>query len=149
MFQGHSICTLDSKSRIVFPSKFRKNITPSANNKIKITRGMDKCLLVYPQDAWELIEGKLKKLNILDPKKRFFLRQFMMYAEECEIDSQNRILIPSHLINYAEIKNEILIIGLIDKLEMWSPEVKADYDKKQEYSYEDVAKMLSDELNEL
>lgn len=149
MFQGHSICILDPKSRIVFPSKFRKNISPSANNKLKITRGLDTCLLVYPQDVWETLERKLMKLNIFDPKKRFFLRQFLMYAEECDIDSQNRILIPSHLIQYANIKNEILIIGLIDKLEMWNPTVKEEYDKKQELSYEDVAKLLSDELNEL
>lgn len=149
MFYGHSICSLDKKSRIIFPSKFRKYVKPEADNKLVLSRGLDGCIEIHTFDEWEKIEAKLSKLNTYDPKKRQFLREVMMYVNECELDSQNRILIPPQLIKYAQLKDEVLIIGLLNKLEMWNPSLKADYDGKQEISYEDVAQQLSDELDKL
>lgn len=149
MFSGHSICSLDKKSRIIFPSKFRKYIKPEANNRLVLTRGLDGCIEVHTYDEWEKFEEKLSKLNTYDPKKRQFLREIMMYVNECELDSQNRLLIPPQLIKYAKLKEEVLIVGLVNKLEIWNPLIKDDYDGKQEISFEDVAQQLSEELDKL
>ena len=146
MFQGHSICSLDTKSRIIIPAKFRKYIKPEANNKLIITRGMEGCILVYPLNEWEKLTNGLSKLNVFDPKKRFFMREFMKYVNECELDSQNRILIPTQLVNYAKLNGEIVILGMLDKLEIWDPKTYEEYENKQDVSYEEVAKSISEEI---
>lgn len=146
MFQGHSICSLDTKSRIIIPAKFRKYIKPEANNKLIITRGMEGCILVYPLNEWEKLTNGLAKLNVFDPKKRFFMREFMKYVNECELDSQNRILIPTQLVNYAKLNGEIVILGMLDKLEIWDPKTYEEYENKQDVSYEEVAKSISEEI---
>ena len=146
MFQGHSICSLDTKSRIIIPAKFRKYIKPEANNKLIITRGMEGCILVYPLNEWEKLTNGLSKLNVFDPKKRFFMREFMKYVNECELDSQNRILIPTQLVNYAKLNGEIVILGMLDKLEIWDPKTYDEYENKQDVSYEEVAKSISEEI---
>lgn len=146
MFQGHSICSLDTKSRIIIPAKFRKYIKPEANNKLIITRGMEGCILVYPLNEWENLTNGLSKLNVFDPKKRFFMREFMKFVNECELDSQNRILIPTQLVNYAKLNGEIVILGMLDKLEIWDPKTYDEYESKQDVTYEEVAKSISEEI---
>ncbi|MBN1633546.1 MAG: division/cell wall cluster transcriptional repressor MraZ [Ignavibacteria bacterium] len=149
MFYGHAICSLDKKSRIIFPSKFRKYIRQEANNKLILSRGLDGCINVHTYDEWEKFELKLSKLNTFDPKKRYFMREAMLYVNECELDSQNRILIPPQLVKYSGLKDEVLIIGLLNKLEIWNPDFKESYNKRQELTYEDLAQQLSEELDKL
>ncbi|KAA0207695.1 division/cell wall cluster transcriptional repressor MraZ [Ignavibacteria bacterium CHB1] len=146
MFQGHSILSLDSKSRFILPAKFRKFIKPEADNKLIITRGLDDCLLLYPMDEWEKLTAGLVNYNQFNPQQRNFIRQFFMYVHECELDSQNRILIPSQLIEFGKLKREIMIIGLIDKMEIWNPETKSEYDNKQDLTFEEVAEKVSEIL---
>ncbi|MEB2330304.1 MAG: division/cell wall cluster transcriptional repressor MraZ [Ignavibacteriaceae bacterium] len=146
MFQGHSILSLDSKSRFILPAKFRKFIKPEADNKLIITRGLDDCLLLYPMDEWEKLTAGLVNYNQFNPQQRNFIRQFFMYVHECELDSQNRILIPTQLIEFGKLKREIMIIGLIDKMEIWNPETKSEYDNKQDLTFEEVAEKVSEIL---
>ncbi|KXK03147.1 MAG: protein MraZ [Chlorobi bacterium OLB4] len=146
MFQGHSILSLDNKSRFILPAKFRKFIKPEADNKLIITRGLDDCLLLYPMDEWEKLTAGLVNYNQFNPQQRNFIRQFFMYVHECELDSQNRILIPSQLIEFGKLKREIMIIGLIDKMEIWNPETKSEYDNKQDLTFEEVAEKVSEIL---
>lgn len=144
MFQGHAILTVDAKSRIVLPSKFRKNVNPEANNHLVLTRGMDECILLYPQDIWERVTKGLKNYNVFNAQQRFFIRHFMMYVNECDLDSQNRILLPSQLIEFAHIKKEVLILGMLDIIEIWDPETKAKFDSVQDESYESIAQKVSE-----
>lgn len=146
MFQGHSILSLDNKSRFILPAKFRKFIKPEADNKLIITRGLDDCLLLYPMDEWEKLTAGLVNYNQFNPQQRNFIRQFFMYVHECELDSQNRILIPTQLIEFGKLKREIMIIGLIDKMEIWNPETKSEYDNKQDLTFEEVAEKVSEIL---
>lgn len=144
MFQGHSICSIDNKSRIILPAKFRKYINPEANNKFIITRGIDQCLLMYPLDEWLKVQSALLNYNPLDAKQRHFVREFLLTVNEVELDSQNRILIPTQLLEFAELTKEAMVIGILDKLEIWSPEIKKKYDDSQNESYEDVAQNVSE-----
>jgi MraZ protein len=107
---------------------------------------MEGCILVYPLNEWEKLTNGLSKLNVFDPKKRFFMREFMKYVNECELDSQNRILIPTQLVNYAKLNGEIVILGMLDKLEIWDPKTYDEYENKQDVSYEEVAKSISEEI---
>ena len=145
MFQGHSIGNLDAKSRLIIPVKFRKYIKPEAQNKVVLTRGFDKCISVYPLNIWEKVKERLaEKFNTFNSEQRLFLREYLMYVNECEFDSQHRILIPAQLVQFANIKKEILILGLLNKIELWNPEESKKYEKKQPESYEAIAQKVSE-----
>lgn len=146
MFQGHVILSLDNKSRFILPAKFRKYIKPEADNKLIVTRGLDDCLLLYPLDEWEKLTAGLVNYNQFNAEQRNFIRQFFMFVHECELDSQNRVLIPPQLIEFGKLQKEIMIIGLIDKMEIWNPSTKSEYDKNQNYSFEEVAEKVSEIL---
>ncbi len=147
MFQGHSLCSLDAKSRLILPAKFRKYIKPEADNKLILTRGMDECLLVYPLDEWEKVKNGLTRYNQFNSDQRFFIRQFLYFVNECELDSQNRILIPTQLIQFAKLKKDVTVVGLLDKMEIWDPEIKERYDNSMAKSYEEIAEKVSDIIN--
>jgi MraZ protein len=147
MFQGHSICTLDAKSRLILPAKFRKYISPEANNKLILTRGLDECILVYPLNEWENVKQGLLHFNQFNTKQRYFVRQFLNFVNEAELDSQNRIIIPQQLQEFANIKKEVMVLGLLDKMEIWDPETKNKYDNSQDQSFEEVAENVSDIIN--
>lgn len=147
MFQGHSNCSLDAKSRLILPAKFRKYIKPEADNKLILTRGMDECLLVYPLDEWDKVKTGLTRYNQFNGDQRFFIRQFLSYVNECELDSQNRIVIPPQLIQFAKLKKEIVVLGLLDKMEIWDPEIKANYDNSMSSTYEQIAEKVSEIIN--
>lgn len=146
MFQGHSICSLDAKSRLVLPLKFRKYIKTEANNKLILTRGMDECILVYPQDEWDKIKGVLSNYNVFNAEQRYFMREFLFFVNECDIDSQNRILLPSQLTEFAHVKKEVIVLGMLDKIEIWDPETKKLYDEKRYGTYEDIAQKVSETI---
>lgn len=147
MFQGHSVCNLDAKSRLIMPAKFRKNIKPEACNKVILTKGMDQCVLVYPNDVWEKVAKGMEKYDQFQSDERFFVREFLINVSECELDSQNRIVIPQHLMNEAKLKKEVIVLGLLDKMEIWDPEVKSRYDKSKSSTYEEIAEKVSEIIN--
>ena len=146
MFQGHSIAVLDAKSRIVLPGKFRTKMTPEADNKIVLTRGLNGCLMLYPLDEWERVKKGLMNYNVFNEKERYFMRQFMMYVHECELDSHNRFLLPSQLIEFAHIKKEVLLLGMLQNVEVWDPERKAEYDKQNPEPFESVAQAVTEKI---
>lgn len=146
LFQGHSISNLDVKSRVVLPSKFRKVMNPEANNTLVLTRGMDECIMVYPLDEWERVKKGLMNYNVFNSQERFFMRQFLMFVHECELDSHNRFLLPSHLIEFAHIKKEVLILGMLTKIEIWDPAMKDTYDKQHPETYENVAQSVTESI---
>ena len=117
MFIGQYNHTIDDKGRIIIPSKIRNDL----GNNFIVTRGLDGCLFIYSNIEWENIINKYK--NLPDTKeKRNFLRVFLSGASICEYDKQGRINIPSSLIDYAKLSRECIIVGVLDRLEIWSKE---------------------------
>ena len=117
MFIGQYNHTIDDKGRIIIPSKIRNDL----GNNFIVTRGLDGCLFIYSNIEWENIINKYK--NLPDTKeKRNFLRVFLSGASICEYDKQGRINIPSSLIDYAKLSRECIIVGVFDRLEIWSKE---------------------------
>lgn len=117
MFMGEYNHTIDDKGRIIIPSKLRNNL----GNNFIITRGLDGCLFIYSSLEWTNIINKYKSLP--DTKdKRSFMRVFLSGATICEYDRQGRINIPSSLVSYAKLNRECIIVGVFDRLEIWSKE---------------------------
>ncbi len=136
-YTGRHTYSVDHKGRLFIPAEFRRLLRPEDEGTFVVTRGFDGSLLVYPLSIWAEFEERLRSLPYTRERVRWLLRKFVSYAERCPIDSQGRINIPAHLLEYAGIKKEALIIGLIDKIEIWNPEVYAEKEEVIEEKIEE------------
>lgn len=141
-FKGQFSYTIDLKGRINIPAKFRKAISPEANETFVLTRGLEDCIYAYPLDEWTLIEQKLRTLPATQKENRLFVRMTTSYASEVQFDKQGRIALPQYLIELAKISKDVLIIGTLNKLEIWSPEHYEEYLNGNDQSYEDLAEKI-------
>lgn len=140
MFMGEYRHTIDAKGRLIVPSRFREEL----GDCFVITRGLDSCLFVYPQREWVLIERKLKALPFTKADARAFMRFFFSGAVEVEQDRQGRVLIPSNLRDYAGIKRDVVVIGVSNRVEVWSQENWEEYTDESRLSFEQVAEKMVD-----
>lgn len=138
MLIGEHHHNIDEKSRLVLPSKYREDL----GNEFVITRGLDGCLFVYPKDEWQKIIDKLKDLPFTKKDARAFLRFFLSGAVESNFDKQGRVFIPGQLIDYASIKKECVIIGVNERLEIWSKEKYNEFFLSNEKNITDIAEDL-------
>jgi MraZ protein len=138
MFMGQFQHSLDSKGRVIIPSKFRELLGDS----FVLTKGLDRCLFVYPMDEWMVLEQKLKALPFTQKDARAFIRLFFSGAVEVELDKQGRILIPPQLREHARIEKDLVIIGVSNRAEIWSLEQWEAYNQEASVSYEDIAEKL-------
>lgn len=141
-FKGSYIYAVDEKGRVSIPARMRKYLAPEANETFVITRGTDTCLFLFPFDEWEKLERKLKELNTFNPQHRFLIRILLMWAVEVTLDNQSRIMIPKNLLEFAKIDKEVLIIGALDRIEIWNPNIFQEYIRAQPESYESVAEKI-------
>lgn len=148
MFQGHANINLDEKGRIIIPSKFRRHIMPEANNQLNVTLGRDKCIWLFPSYEWQNVLQTLNDVNPYTKDEVAMKRQMLFYADELVIDSQHRILIPQELLQIVNIKKEVLLLGQLERIELWNPEEYDKYLKGNPDSYEDVMqKVMSGRTN--
>jgi MraZ protein len=138
-FKGSFTYTVDSKGRINIPAKMRKNLSPEANNSFVITRGYEQCIFLYPHDEWLKMENEIRKLQQTDPQHRFFTRMLMQYATDAELDGQSRIILPKELVHFANIENDVFILGAFERIEVWNPALFEQYLNSQQEDYNNVA----------
>lgn len=138
-FKGSHIYSVDNKGRINLPAKLRKYVSGEVNDTFVVTRGFEKCLFVYPLDEWNKLEQRLRQLSSYNPQDRLFMRVLLEHATETQLDGQARITVPQQLLKYAEIENEVRIIGALDKIELWKSKVYEEYLASQSESYESIA----------
>lgn len=129
---------IDDKGRIIIPSKFRYEL----GEKFIITRGIDSCLFVYPKVEWTKIISKLNELSFTKKDVRAFQRFFLSGATECEFDKQGRINITSPLADYADLIKECVVIGVNDRLEIWSKDNFNKFLKENIDNLSDIAENL-------
>ena len=141
-FKGSYEYSVDSKGRINIPAKLRKYVSAEANDTFVITRGYEQCLFVYPHDEWGKLEQSIRQLSPTDPKHRFFMRTLLENATESQLDGQSRITIPRELLQLASIENDVLILGVLERIEVWNPGIYKEYRKSQSESYESVAQIV-------
>ncbi|MCP8616612.1 division/cell wall cluster transcriptional repressor MraZ [Salirhabdus salicampi] len=140
MFMGEFQHNIDTKGRIIVPAKFREDL----GETFVITRGLDKCIFGYPMSEWRLLEEKMKKLPLTKKDARAFTRFFFSGAVECEVDKQGRINIPSPLRHYAELDKECVVIGVSNRIELWSKEKWGSYFEESEESFAEIAENMMD-----
>ncbi|MCI8648043.1 MAG: division/cell wall cluster transcriptional repressor MraZ [Firmicutes bacterium] len=118
MLVGKYQNSIDTKSRMIVPAKFRDEL----GHKCVVSKALDKCLEIHPMSEWERFMEKLSKLPSADPKARQLARHFYASAVECEIDKQGRLTLPQELRQYAKIEKDLVTIGSYEKIEVWSKE---------------------------
>lgn len=119
-FSGKYYYTIDPKGRVIIPSTFREIIFTNYSTKLYITNDVfDKCLHVYPQEEWSRLEEKVRLLPKSQDEIKFFMRRVIASAQEVELDKQGRILIPAAHREDAVLNTDIVIVGQIDKIELW------------------------------
>lgn len=138
MFMGEYHHTVDSKGRMIVPAKFRDDL----GETFVLTRGLDQCLFGYPLSEWKILEEKLKTLPLTKKDARAFTRFFFSGAIECELDKQGRINIASPLLSYAGLEKECVVLGVSNRIEIWSKDKWEEYFAASEESFSDIAENM-------
>jgi MraZ protein len=137
MFMGEYNHTIDAKGRLIIPSRFREAL----GEEFVVTKGLDGCLFVYPNSEWQVFEEKLRTLPMTNKDARKFSRFFLAGAAMCELDKQGRILIPAVLREFAALEKDVVLAGVLGRVEIWSKERWAEISEYDDM--EDVAEHMS------
>lgn len=140
MLMGEYLHTFDAKGRLILPAKFREEL----GEVFIVTKGLDNCLFVYAKEEWAILEGKLKQLPLGKPEARAFVRFFFAGAAEVECDKQGRVLLPPNLRDYAKLDKEIIILGVSNRVEVWSKTVWDAYNEQISPTVASMAEHLVD-----
>lgn len=121
MFRGAAALNLDDKGRLAIPTKYRKSLMLDCEGQMVCTIDIKQpCLLLYPLPEWQIIEQKLTTLSSMNPAERRLQRLLLGHAEDCQMDKSGRILIASTLRQHADLDKKIMIVGQLNKFEVWS-----------------------------
>lgn len=127
MFRGANAINLDTKGRLAIPTRYRQSLLDDCNGQLVCTvDNQQSCLLLYPLPEWEEIELKLSKFSSMVPAERRMQRLLLGYATEGEMDKSGRILIPTPLRQHAKLSKEVMLVGQLNKFEIWDAQVWAD-----------------------
>ena len=140
MLTGEFNHNIDAKGRLIIPSKFREIL----GENYVITKGLDGCLFLYSVAEWEKFEDKLRTLPLVNKDARVFKRFFLGSAVDGSIDKQGRILVSSALRDFARLEKEVVLIGVLDKVEIWD---RAEWNKNNaaiENNMEDIASHMEE-----
>lgn len=140
MFIGEYKHTIDAKKRLALPAKFRKELGAA----VVITRWLDNCLVIFPETEWQVMSDKLGKLPASQPEARGFSRILLGGAMLVDLDNLGRILIPEYLKGYADLKKNVVVCGLFNRLEVWDEEKWNIYKTKIEKNVGDLAEKLKE-----
>ena len=132
--------SLDSKKRLIIPAK----IVAKLDKEIVVSKGFEGCLELRTESEFENYSQKLLKLSQNKKEARILIRQLLANAANLSIDNANRILIPNILLEETNIKTQVTIIGLGDKLEIWDTNSYNEFKKLTDKTYEDIAERIDD-----
>ena len=139
MLLGEYRHNVDIKGRVSIPSKFREDLGQS----FVVTKGLDNCLFLYSKSEWETFENKLKELPLTNSDARTFMRFFFAGATEVELDKQGRINIPQVLRDYANIKKDVVILGISTRAEIWNAKSWNEYTSSESLELNNIASQMS------
>ena len=142
MWYGEYLHTLDEKDRFVLPAKFRDKVKTFKTKKFFITRSLDGCLFLFSESVWQKLEEKLRSLSFTKQQSRFFNRLYFSGASEIDIDSQGRVTVPAYLKDFAQIKRDIVIIGIADRIEIWDKDRWNNFYQDNKTHFEQMAENL-------
>lgn len=138
MLIGQYQHTIDSKKRLALPVKFRGEL----GSNVIVTKGVENCLVIYTEKEWEVMSAKLANLPVSQQEARSFTRHLLASATEVALDKLGRVLIPDYLKNYADLKKNVIICGLSNRLEIWDEVKWQQYSRDAEKGVEEIVSKL-------
>ncbi len=144
MFYGEHEHALDRKSRVIIPAKFREAFKDNFVERFFITRGLDGCLFLFTEEEWKKQEQKFKSMSFTKPESRKFNRLFFSGASDVVCDNQGRILLPQYLKDYAQIQKDVVIVGVSNRIEIWSKARWKEFYESTRDTFEENAEKLMD-----
>ncbi len=138
MFFGSHARNLDSKNRLMIPPKFREEL----GNAFFVTKDLDGCLAIYPKEEWQKEIDKIRQLPPTKKETRIYINNVIGNAYECEMDSQGRILLPTMLMQNASITKECMVVGSIDKIQIWDAKLHEEFSNMADEQFEKTAEQL-------
>lgn len=142
MFYGEYEHTIDRKGRLILPSRFREVAKANFVEKFFITRGLDKCLFMFAEEEWRAQEQKFKSISFTKQQARTFNRLYFSGAQEILPDKQGRILIPTYLKNFAQIKRDVVIVGVSNRIEIWAKDIWFEFYNTWRQSFEEISEKI-------
>jgi MraZ protein len=143
MFRGRHEHTIDPKGRVSIPARFREILSKKYDERVLITN-FDSCLVAYPYEEWVQLEEKASSLSMVKKETRAFMRFFFSSATECSLDKQGRILIPQTLRDYADLSKDVVLVGQLKKIEIWSKERWNEEILKAHENFDQISDVLSE-----
>ena len=140
MFMGEYSHTIDTKGRLIIPSKFREEL----GETFVVTKGLDGCLFVFSDEEWKAFEIKLKSLPLTNKNARQFARFFVAAATPCELDKQGRILLPATLREFAGLEKDVVLTGMLNRIEIWSKEKWNENNSLDDVAMDEIAEQMTD-----
>lgn len=142
MFYGEYEHAIDPKGRLIIPAKFREALKAHEVSSLFLTRGLDGCLFLFPESEWRLVESRFKQIPFTKGEGRKFNRLFFSGAAEVTIDGLGRLLVPKSLKGFAEIKQQVVVVGVSNRMEIWSKEKWRAYYESSRQGFEEVAERV-------
>lgn len=144
MFYGEYVHSIDRKGRLILPAKYREVAKANFMEKFFVTRGLDKCLFMFSEEEWRSQEAKFKAISFTKPESRTFNRLYFSGAIDVVPDKQGRILLPQFLKDFAEIKRDVVVVGVSNRIEIWAKDKWQDFYGNSRQSFEQIAEKLID-----
>ncbi|MDD5060368.1 MAG: division/cell wall cluster transcriptional repressor MraZ [Candidatus Omnitrophica bacterium] len=144
MFYGEFEHSIDRKGRLILPAKFREVAKNQFVEKFFVTRGLDKCLFMFSEEEWRSQENKFKSMPFTKQQSRTFNRLLFSGAVEVSFDKQGRILLPQYLKDFADIKKDVMIVGVSNRIEIWAKDKWQEFFANTRQSFEEIAEKLMD-----
>ncbi len=138
MFLGTHTHTVDDKGRLTLPAKWRQELAGG----VTITRGLDDCLFVFPKSKFEVIAREIEEQPLQIADARNWARYMAGFADEAEIDKQGRVLIPQNLRGFAGLNGNVVVVGVVSRIEVWNPEKHAAINQTVESDANALAERL-------
>lgn len=142
MFYGEYDHTIDTKGRLIIPAKFRQALKTHDVQSLFLTRGLDGCLFLFTDAEWRLLEGRFKQISFTKGEGRKFNRLFFSGASEVAVDRLGRLLIPRALKEFAQVKDDVVIVGVASRIEIWAKELWKSFYENTRSSFEDIAERV-------
>lgn len=139
MLIGEYEHSIDTKGRLIMPAKLKEDM----GEKFVITKGLDGCLFAYSLKEWQGFEEKLRTFPLTNKDARALMRFFLAGAIECEIDKQGRFLIGANLREFAGLEKEVIIIGVLNKIEIWSKDKWLKYSEEENNNADEIAEKMA------
>jgi MraZ protein len=143
VFRGRYEHTIDPKGRLSIPARYREELLARNVTTLVLTEG-DRCIWAYPLDAWEQLEERLRQQSQFSPDRRNIARVMVSSAKECPVDRAGRILVPPELRDFAGLKKDVVIAGVLESCEIWNRERWTEHHQTLRGGFDEMSRKLSE-----